>query len=126
MRKFTEKDIEKISGAIITSFTNLHYLEEVSRLGVIKHIAKKNLSRTLEDLKLIEIEYFNQIENLDEDALGDKMIANKMSFVEFLLNDFSFNDFSKFQEIACAYKLDPKRVTGITDKILLENGAEKV
>ena len=105
MRKFTEKDIEKISGAIITSFTNLHYLEEVSRLGVIKHIAKKNLSRTLEDLKLI---------------------ANKMSFVEFLLNDFSFNDFSKFQEIACAYKLDPKRVTGITDKILLENGAEKV
>lgn len=48
-----------------------------------------------------------------------------MTFLDWLLNEFDFNDFSKFQEIAYAYKLEPNRVTGITDKILLNNGAEK-
>jgi len=126
MRKLTEKDIEKISGAILTSFTCLHYLEEVSKLGIIRHSAKKNLSKTIDDLKLIEITYFNEIESLDKNYLGDKIIDNKMSFVGFLLNEFSFNDFTKFQEIVCAYNLEPNRVTGITDKILIENGAKKV
>ena len=120
-----KKQITSISGSIISSFVNLHYLEEVSKLGVIKQNAKKNLRRTLEDLKLIESNYFNETEKLDEDELGDKLVSNNMVFIEWLLKEFDFNEFSKFQEIAYAYKLDPKRVAGITDKILTKNGATK-
>jgi len=33
-----KKQIVKVSGAIITSFINLHYLEEVKQLKVMKQI----------------------------------------------------------------------------------------
>ena len=115
----------KIGGSIITSFINLHYLEEVSRLGIIKQSAKKNLSRTLNDLKVIERDYFNETEKFDENGIGDKLTANSITFVDWLLNEFDFNEFSEFQEIAFAYKLDAKRIKGISDKILIENGATK-
>ena len=115
----------KIGGSIITSFINLHYLEEVSRLGIIKQSAKKNLSRTLNDLKVIERDYFNETEKFDEKGIGDKLTANSITFVDWLLNEFDFNEFSEFQEIAYAYKLDAKRIKGISDKILIENGAKK-
>ena len=121
----TKEQITKISGAIISSFINLHYLEEVKRLGIIKQSTKRNLNRTLEDLKLIETDYFNETEKLDDENIGDKLIANKMIFIEWLLNEFDFNDFIKFQEIAYAFQLDPKRISGISDKILIENGAKK-
>jgi len=115
----------KIGGAIITSFINLHYLEEVSRLGIIKQSTKKNLSRTLNDLKVIERDYYNETEKFDENELGDKLTSNTITFVDWLLNEFDFNEFSEFQEIAYAYKLDAKRIKGISDKILIENGATK-
>ena len=121
----TLKDTIKIGGAIITSFINLHYLEEVSRLGLVKHTAKKNLSRTLNDLKEIEVEYYNKTEKVDKNGLSDKLISNIMTFVDWLLKEFDFNQFSEFQEIAYAYKLDPKRIKGISDKILKDNGATK-
>ena len=121
----TLKDTIKIGGAIITSFINLHYLEEVSRLGLVKHTAKKNLNRTLNDLKEIEVEYYNKTEKVDKNGLSDKLISNIMTFVDWLLKEFDFNQFSEFQEIAYAYKLDPKRIKGISDKILKDNGATK-
>lgn len=121
----TLKDKIKIGGAIITSFINLHYLEEVSRLGLVKHTAKKNLNRTLNDLKDIEVEYYNKTEKVDKNGLSDKLISNIMTFVDWLLKEFDFNQFSEFQEIAYAYKLDPKRIKGISDKILKDNGATK-
>ena len=121
----TLKDTIKIGGAIITSFINLHYLEEVSRLGLVKHTAKKNLNRTLNDLKDIEVEYYNKTEKVDKNGLSDKLISNIMTFVDWLLKEFDFNQFSEFQEIAYAYKLDPKRIKGISDKILKDNGATK-
>ena len=119
------KIIEKISGAILTSYINLFYLEEVSKTNVFKHRSKLNLKRVLDDLKEIEYKYFNEIEKVDENELNDKLTANQITFINWLLNEFDFNEFTKFQEIAYAYKLDHKRVTGITDKILLENNAKK-
>lgn len=122
----TSENITKVSGAILTSFINLFYLEEINKLGIVRHTAKKNLKRTLEDLKEIERVYFNETDKLDDKQLADKLIANKMVFIDWMLKEFDFNDFSKFQEIAYAYSLKPKRLTGITDKILLENGSKKV
>lgn len=115
------KTIEKISGAILTSYINLFYLEEVSKTNVFKQGAKRNLKRVLDDLKDIEYKYFNEIEKVDENDLNDKLTANQIIFLDWMLKEFSFNDFTKFQEICYAFKIDPKRVTGITDKILTEN-----
>ena len=121
----TQENAIKISGAIITSFINLHYLEEVKKLGVVKHAAKNNLNKTLTNLKEIETQYFNEVEKVDENELADKLTANTLIFVNWLLKEFNFDEFSKFQEIVGAYKLSPKRITGISDKILIENGAKK-
>ena len=119
------KTITKISGAILTSYINLFYLEEVSKTNLFRHKTKLNLKRVIDDLKEIEYKYFNEIEKVDKNELNDKLTANQITFIDWMLNEFDFNEFTKFQEIAYAYKLDDKRVTGITDKILLENNAEK-
>jgi len=79
---------------------------------------------TIDDLLQIENNYFNKIEAVDKDNLGDKLVANKLEFIEFLLNKFTFNDFSKMQEVAVAYALDKEAITKVSDEILLKNGAE--
>jgi hypothetical protein len=124
MESFNKKEITKISGSIITSFVNLFYLEEVERLGIIKHTAKKNLKRTLEDLKQIEKDYFNKTEEIDDKNLGDKLVANNLVFIDEFLK-FDFNDFTKLQEVFVAFTQDKKRLISISDKILVQNGAKK-
>ena len=122
----TEKQLEQISGAIITSFVNLHFLEEVKTLGVFKQRVKNNVKRTLTDLIDIENNYFEKIEKVDDEELGDKLVANKLEFIKWLLNKFNFNDYSKLQEVCIAYSLNPKEITDLSDIILINNGAEEV
>jgi len=119
-----KRQIEQVSGAIITSFVNLHFLEEAKQTGLFRQRTKNNLKRTIDDLLQIENNYFNEIEAVDKDNLGDKLVANKLEFIEFLLNKFTFNDFSKMQEISMAYALDKEAITKVSDEILLKNGAE--
>lgn len=118
-----EKQLEQISGAIITSFINLHFLEEASKSGLFKQRVKNNVKRTIDDLMSIEHNYFSKIEEVDEFHLGDKLVANYIEFVSMLLSKFKFNDFSKMQEVAVAYSMDKEAVTKVTDEILLKNGA---
>lgn len=122
----TEKQLEKISGAIITSFVNLHFLEEVNTIGIFKQRVKNNVKRTMADLLDIENNYFAKVEEVDEKDLGDKLVANKLEFVQWLLNKFDYNDFSKLQEVCAAYSLNPKELTEISDKILINNGSEQI
>tara|TARA_R110000822_G_scaffold175843_1_gene315514 strand:+ start:242 stop:622 length:381 start_codon:yes stop_codon:yes gene_type:complete len=122
----TEKQLEQISGAIITSFVNLHFLEEVKTLGVFKQRVKNNVKRTLTDLIDIENNYFEKIEKVDDEELGDKLVANKLEFIKWLLNKFNFNDYSKLQEVCIAYSLKPKELTDLSDIILINNGAKEV
>lgn len=122
---YSEKQLEQISGAIITSFEAQHFLEECKRLKVFKHTAKKNVNRTLNDLKFIEDNYFNVIEESDENGLSDKLVANKLEFIKWLLEKFNFNDYCKIQEVCVAFTLDRKRLTSISDKIHLENGGKR-
>tara|TARA_R110000751_G_scaffold37795_1_gene91276 strand:+ start:1027 stop:1407 length:381 start_codon:yes stop_codon:yes gene_type:complete len=124
--KPTEKQLVQISGAIITSFINLHFLEEINTLGFFKQRVKNNVKRTLTDLIDVENNYFSKIEEVDEKDLGDKLVANKLEFVKWLLNKYDFNDFSKLQEVCCAYSLNPKEITDASDRILINNGAEEV
>lgn len=122
--KITEKQLEKISGAILTSFINLHFLEEAKNTGLFQRRIKQNVNRTIEDLLYIETQYYNKVESVDEKGLSDKLIANKIEFLKWLLNEFDFNDFSKIQEVCKAYTFDKEKLTSISDKILIENGSE--
>ena len=122
--KPTEKQLEKISGAIITSFVNLHFLEEADSIGLFRQRVKNNVRRTMADLIDIENNYFAKVEEVDEKDLGDKLVANKLEFVQWLLNKFDFNDFSKLQEVCVAYSLEPKKLTNVSDKILINSGAK--
>jgi len=124
MRNYNEVQLEQITGAIITSFINLHFLEEAAQSGLFRQRVRKNVKRTLDDLIHLETTYFNEIEKVDEAELGDKLVANNLEFITFLLKMFRFNDFSKMQEIAVAYSMDKEAVTKVTDEILIKNGAK--
>lgn len=119
-----EKQLEKISGAIITSFISLHFLEEVKNTGLFKQRVKNNLNRTIKDLIDIEEDYFSKIDNIDDNDLGDKLVANSLEFVKILLSRSSFNEFTKMQEVCAAYLANPEEISKLSDKILLENGAK--
>jgi len=126
MRTYTEKQLEQISGAIITCFVNLHFLQEADSSGLFRQRVKNNVRKTMADLIDIENNYFAKIEEVDEKELGDKLVANKLEFVEWLLNKFDFNDFTKLQEVCIAYSLNKEELTETSDKILKENGAETI
>ena len=119
-----EKQLEKISGAIITSFISLHFLEEAKNTGMFKQRVKNNLNRTIKDLIDIEEDYFSKIDNIDDNGLGDKLVANSLEFVKILLSRSSFNEFTKMQEVCAAYLANPEEMSKLSDKILLENGAK--
>jgi len=122
--ELTEKQIEQISGAIITSFVNLHFLEETKASGLFRHRTKNNVKKTIDDLIEIETNYYQKVEEVDEKDLGDKLVANKLEFVKWLLNEFDFNDFTKIQEVCIAYSKDKPKMVAASDKINLEHGAK--
>ena len=122
--ELTEKQIEQVSGAIITSFVNLHFLEEAKASGLFRHRTKNNVKKTIDDLIEIETNYYQKVEEVDEKDLGDKLVANKLEFVKWLLNEFDFNDFTKIQEVCIAYSKDKPKMIAASDKINLEHGAK--
>jgi len=123
--ELTKKQLIKVSGAILSSYINNHYLEETKHLGVFRQTTKKNVSRTLQDLLKIELEFFDKVYDLDGDKVGSTIIQNNLVFIDEFLK-FDFNEFSKLQEVFVAYTKDPKRITSISDKILIKAGAEKI
>ena len=123
--ELTKKQLIKVSGAILSSYINNHYLEETKHLGVFRQTTKKNVSRTLEDLLKIELKFFDKVYDLDEDKVGSTIIQNNLVFIDEFLK-FDFNEFSKLQEVFVAYTKDPKRITSISDKILIKAGAKKI
>tara|TARA_B110000090_G_C13259455_1_gene399764 strand:- start:393 stop:767 length:375 start_codon:yes stop_codon:yes gene_type:complete len=123
--ELTKKQLIKVSGAILSSYINNHYLEETKHLGVFRQTTKKNVSRTLEDLLKIELEFFDKVYDLDGDKVGSTIIQNNLVFIDEFLK-FDFNEFSKLQELFVAYTKDPKRITSISDKILIKTGAKKI
>jgi hypothetical protein len=124
--ELTEKKLEKISGAILSSFINLHLLEDAEKIGLFRQRVRNNIRRTISDLKEIEINYYNKIDEVDEKELGDKLTANKLIFLDWLLNKFDFNDFCKIQEVCLAYEADKERITQVTDEVLINSGAEQI
>jgi|NorSeaMetagenome_1021524.scaffolds.fasta_scaffold00484_9 hypothetical protein len=120
----SKKAVQFVSGGIISSYITTHYLEESKHLGVFKQSAKMNVNRTLKDLIKIEEDYFNETENIDDKDLSDKLVSNKLTFIDEFLK-FDFADFTKLQEVFVAYTKDRKRLVSISDKILIEDNAKK-
>jgi len=120
----SKKAVQFVSGGIISSYITTHYLEESKHLGVFKQSAKMNVNRTLKDLIKIEEDYFNETENVDDKDLSDKLVSNKLTFIDEFLK-FDFADFTKLQEVFVAFKKDRKRLVSISDRILIEDKAKK-
>ena len=120
----SEKAVQFVSGGIISSYITTHYLEESKHLGVFKQSAKMNVNRTLKDLIKIELDYFNETENIDDKDLSDKLVSNKLTFIDEFLK-FDFADFTKLQEVFVAFTKDRKRLVSISDRILIEDKAKK-
>tara|TARA_R110002126_G_scaffold104594_2_gene238421 strand:+ start:198 stop:572 length:375 start_codon:yes stop_codon:yes gene_type:complete len=123
--QLTKKQLIKVSGAILSSYINNHYLEETKHLGVFRQTTKKNVSRTLEDLLKIELQFFDKVYDIDDNETGSTLIQNNLVFIDEFLK-FDFNEFSKLQEIFVAYTKEPKRLSSISDKILIKAGAKKL
>tara|TARA_R110002110_G_scaffold203574_1_gene414696 strand:+ start:666 stop:1037 length:372 start_codon:yes stop_codon:yes gene_type:complete len=122
--RLTQKAIQFVSGGIISSYITTHYLEESKHLGVFKQSTKMNVNRTLKDLIKIEEDYFNETENVDDKDLSDKLVSNKLTFIDEFLK-FDFADFTKLQEVFVAFTKDRKRLVSISDRILIEDKAKK-
>ena len=122
--RLSQKAIQFVSGGIISSYITTHYLEESKHLGVFKQSAKMNVNRTLKDLIKIEEDYFNETENVDDKDLSDKLVSNKLTFIDEFLK-FDFADFTKLQEVFVAFTKDRKRLVSISDRILIEDKAKK-
>jgi hypothetical protein len=119
-----DQNIRKVSGAIIASYTALHYLQESKHLGVFRQTAAKNLKRTLSDLIEIERDWFDEAEKIDTNDTSAKMISNQMQYTDAFL-EFDFAEFTKLQEVFVAFTLDRKRLVGVSDRILLKHNAKK-
>jgi len=124
-RELTKNQLIKVSGAILSSYINNHYLEETKHFGVFRQSTKKNVSRTLEDLLKIELEYFDNVYDIDDKEVGGALVQTNLKFIDEFLK-FDFNEFSKLQEVFVAFTKDPKRLTSISDKILIKSGAKKI
>lgn len=120
----SKKAVQFVSGGIISSYITTHYLEESKHLGVFKQSAKMNVNRTLKDLIKIEEDYFNETENIDDKDLSNKLVSNKLTFIDEFLK-FDFADFTKLQEVFVAFTKDRKRLVSISDRILIESKAKK-
>ena len=124
-RELTKNQLIKVSGAILSSYINNHYLEETKHCGVFRQSTKKNVSRTLEDLLKIELEYFDNVYDIDDKEVGSALVQTNLKFIDEFLK-FDFNEFSKLQEVFVAFTKDKKRLTSISDKILIKSGAKKI
>jgi cysteinyl-tRNA synthetase len=124
-RELTKNQLIKVSGAILSSYVNNYYLEETKHCGVFRQSTKKNVSRTLEDLLKIELEYFDNVYDIDDKEVGGALVQTNLKFIDEFLK-FDFNEFSKLQEIFVAFTKDKKRLTSISDKILIKSGAKKI
>ena len=122
--KLSKKELEQVSGAVITSFVNLHFLEEASRSGIFKHKTKNLINKVIKDLIEIESNYYSKIEEIDEADLGDKLVSNNLEFIDWILTKFTFNDFIKIQEICVAFSMDKAKLSRTSDEILVSNGSK--
>jgi len=126
MRKLNKEQVDNVSGGILTGFEFLHYLEECVRLGVFEPAALKRVKATIKHLQFIEEHFYNQVEEMDEENISDKLMSNKLDYVKWMLDEFPHSQYAKLQEVNVAFSLDARRLCGISDKIHLENNAIKI
>lgn len=110
--------VHKVTGAILTSYVASHYLEEIKHTNIYRHKLKSLLNNVCKELERFEKDFFDEVDKIDDEDWTDKLSANLIQFLDAMVKDQAFPDFCKLQEIIVAYTMDPKSISGISDKIL--------
>jgi hypothetical protein len=112
-------------GGIISAYVAAHYIKELNHLGIFKQRAQKSVNTTLEDLKEIEINFFDLVYNSDTKDVAGITVTNYMVFIDKMLA-FNFNDFTLLQEQIIAFSLDKKAMKASADAVLKEHGVIEI
>lgn len=118
-----EKTVHQATGAILCCQMASFYLEEVKHTSIFKHSLKRSINNTIKELKKVEFDYYDKIDNIDNNEMADKLSDNLINFINTIMKDKLFIDFCTLQEILIAYYLEPKAIKGISDKIHKKNNA---
>jgi hypothetical protein len=110
------KMLEAITGSVISSYVNLHYLESLKRYGLVKHKTKNLLNNTIKELQKLEQKEFEQIYGADEKNVH-MISSNLIEFFDVVMKD-GFTSQMLLQNMVIAYKKDPKSIEGIINKVL--------
>lgn len=119
--KMHTNTLHKVTGAILMNYIANHYNEEIKHTSLYKQNLKNKINAATKELTKVEKKLFDKVYDIDDTELSDKLSANLITFLDVMIKDRNFPEFSKLQEIVVAYTLDPKAITGISDKILKKN-----
>jgi len=110
------KTLGNLTGSVICNQLSLHFNEQLKHTNHYN----KNLKRlgNLYNKELIKAEetQFDKVFEADEE-MTHFLSSSLHDFIEIIIKT-GFVDFTILQNIIKAYKIDPKRIEGITRKIL--------
>ena len=122
----TNKTLQAVTGSILSCFMALHYLEEVKSTNFFKGSLKNLLNRVIKELIIVEKKYYDKIDVIDGEDTADKLMSNKLTFIKEMQKEHNYAHLSDLEQIICAYRLDPKALMRVTDKIHYNNNAVKI
>lgn len=114
--KQLNKTIEKITKSIILSQMACNALEDIKHTKYYKKELKNRLNLAVKELIKAEETEFDLIYEAAAEST-DQISANIMAFIEVLMKE-RFTDSVSLMSIIIAYKINPKAIGGIADKIL--------
>ena len=122
----TTKTLHSVTGGILSCFMALHYLEEVKNTNFFSGALKNLLNRVIKELIIVEKKYYDKIDVIDGEETADKLMCNKLTVIKEMQRDHDYARLSDLEQVVCAYRLDPKALMRVTDKIHFNNSAVKI
>lgn len=110
------KTLEKITKSIILSQMACDALEDIKHTNYYKKELKNKLNLVLKELIKAEEKEFDLVYDAASDST-DQISNNIMAFVQLLMKE-RFTDSVSLMSIIMAYKINPKAIGGIANKIL--------
>lgn len=120
----TIKESSCVYGATVSAFNLNHYLSEIAALGLFPTNTLKEVNKLANILEKIERNFLHKMEEADAKEITTTVIDNNLAFNNWLTRNTNFYERVKLHEIYYAFGLDEKRIVGLSNKILKENGAK--
>jgi hypothetical protein len=110
--------IEKVTASIVANYVANHYNNEVKHTPVYNGKLKVAFKPVMIQLEKIERNYYDQ---LDDNEISSNALEytsqNLINFIQDIVQ-FPFTEATIIQKILTAFRVDPKRIEGIADKII--------